>query len=484
MKFKIIGVISTVIIGFILFFANYRILQINPKRIDQHLDNKVTNDCKKDEKFCTHLPIVKIDFDDKSPELVKYIESSTNLTAYESTVVKADFSLYYKDNKSNRLDDKPVLKSKILTRYRGNSSLDFDKHQYLLKFVNKKGNKKNVSMLGMQEDNTWILNGPFLDKTLLRNYVSYNVSGKIMESVPEVRYCEVFINGKYQGVYLLIESIGRELTGITKYKPRWSNGMTSYIVRLDRRKDKDKGYFLNNLSKYTNKLVKNNELNVVYPSDEIINDNLLKYIEDDFSKFEKALYSYDYKKYSEYINVNSFVDYMIINEFFKNSDAGTHSTYLYKDVRGKITMGPVWDFNNSANNYVQEVYSAENFMFQDKTWYDMLLRNPKFTSKVIKRYKKLRKGVLSDKYIQNYIDTTVKYLDNSIDRNFDVWGYTFTDKNLKNMLKPDDRNSRSYSQALKQYKKYLHDRGIWLDENIDSLKQFSHYSVNKIYEGK
>ena len=238
------------------------------------------------------------------------------------------------------------------------------------------------------------------------------------------------------------------------------------------------------MSKYTNKLVKNNELNVVYPSDEIINDNLLKCIEDDFSKFEKALYSYDYKKYSEYINVDSFVDYMIINEFFKNSDAGTHSTYLYKDVRGKITMGPVWDFNNSANNYVQEVYSAENFMFQDKTWYDMLLRNPKFTSKVIKRYKKLRKGVLSDKYIQNYIDTTVKYLDNSIDRNFDVWGYTFTDKNLKNMLKPDDRNYRSYNQALKQYKKYLHDRGIWLDENIDSLKQFSHYSVNKIYEGK
>ena len=484
MKYKVIGVFTLLITGFILFFANYINFKIVPKRVDQHLDSKVIDNCKKNEKDCTHLPIVEITFDDKSPELMQYIESSTNLHAFESTIVPATFSLRYNEKSSNRLSDKPVLKSKIMTRYRGNSSLDFDKHQYLLKFIDDKGSKKNVSMLGMQDDNTWILNGPFLDKTLLRNYVAYNIAGKITESVPEVRYCEVYINGKYQGVYILVESIGKELTGITKYKPRWSNGMTSYVLRVDRKKDKDDGVFLNNLSKYTKKLVANNALNVVYPSDEVLNDNLVDYIEEDFDKFEKALYSYDYKKYEDYIDVDSFVDYMIINEFFKNSDAGTHSTYLYKDIRGKIHMGPVWDFNNSANNYVQEVYNEENFMFQDKTWYDMLLKNEKFTNKVINRYKYLRKNVLSDKYIQNYIDSTVKYLGDSIDRNFSVWGYTFTEKNLPNMLLPDSRNYRSYEEALNQYKTYLHKRGNWMDENINSLKQYSHYSINKIYEGK
>lgn len=55
---------------------------------------------------------------------------------------------------------------------------------------------------------------------------------------------------------------------------------------------------------------------------------------------------------------------MIINEFFKNSDAGTHSTYLYKDIRGKITMGPIWDFNNAMNNYVEEIYGYDEFCFK------------------------------------------------------------------------------------------------------------------------
>ena len=484
MKYKVIGVVTLLITGFILFFANYILFKIVPKRVDQHINDKVENNCKKDEKFCTHLPIVSITFDEKEPELKPYIDSLTNMKAYESTLVSADFSLYYNGKTSNRLSDKPVLKEKIMTKYRGNSSLDFDKHQYLLKFVDKNGNKKEVSMLGMQNENSWILNGPYLDKTLLRNYVSYNIAGKILDNTPEVRYCEVFVNGEYKGVYLLVESISRELTKVTKYKPRWSNGMTSYIIRVDRKKGKDKGIYLNNLSKYTNKLVYTNYINIEYPGKDVLNDSLVKYIEDDFNNFEKMLYSYDYKKYPEYIDTNSFVDYMIINEFFKNSDAGTHSTYLYKDIRGKINIGPVWDFNNSANNYVEEVYSKENFMFQDKTWYDMLLKDERFTNKVIKRYKYLRKNILSDKYIQNYIDDTVEYLDDSIDRNFEVWGYTFTEKNLKNMLRPYSRNYKSYKEALEQYKDYLHDRGEWLDQNIDTLKQYSHYSINKIYEGK
>ena len=480
MKYKVIGFVSIFIIMILCFGANYYVLKEKPKRVDQHLTyNK--KECKSDE-FCTHLPIVELNYD-KAPELIPYIDSKTGLRNYESIGTDGKFTLRYSD-KGNYLSDKPIISNDVTARYRGNSSLDFDKHQFLLKFVDDKGIDKDVSILGMQNDNTWVLNGPFLDKTLMRNYVAYNISGKIMDSVPETRYCELFINGKYQGVYMLTESIGRTLTGITKYSERWSNGMTSYILKVDRKKDKDKGVFIDNFSKYTWKLVGSNAALIEYPSSDKLNDKLIDYIEKDFSKFEKALYSYDYKKYSEYIDTQSFVDYMIINEFFKNSDAGTHSTYLYKDVRGKIHMGPIWDFNNSANNYVQEVYSTENFMFQDKTWYDMLLKDGKFTDRVIKRYRELRKGVLSDKYIQNYIDETALYLGKSIDRNFEVWGYTFTKEPINNMLIPSDRNYTSYEEALEQYKTYLHGRGKWLDDNIDTLRQYSHFSINKIYEGK
>jgi len=52
-----------------------------------------------------------------------------------------------------------------------------------------------------------VLHGPFLDKTLMRNYMWYNLSGQIMEWAPDVRFCEVFLNGGYQGVYVMEEQI-------------------------------------------------------------------------------------------------------------------------------------------------------------------------------------------------------------------------------------------------------------------------------------
>lgn len=471
MKYKVISFIILLSVLFACLGANYYLHTINKVRLDQHLDLAVENTCKEGEFFCTHLPIVTIDTHNQEiPGLLR-----------EDKMITVDFNLYYNGKESNRLTDTASLSSKAQIRYRGNSSLKFDKHQYLLKFVDDEEKEKKISLIGMDEENKWILNGPFLDKTLIRNYVAYNISGKITDSVPEVRFCEVFLDGEYQGVYLLIESISRTLTGVSRYKPNWSNGMSSYILRLDRY-DED-NVMISNFSKYTSRIIPGNAINVVYPSEKDLTEDILNYINNNFSTFEKALYSYDYKEYSKYIDVDSFVDYMLINEFFKNSDAGTHSTYLYKDIRGKITMGPVWDFNNSVNNYVEELYSPQDFLFQDKAWYDLLLKDEKFVEKVISRYKELRKSYLSDDYIQNYIDDTVSYLGSAIGRNFGVWGYTFTTPNVPGMLKPDDRNYHSYNEALEQYKEFLKDRGEWLDDNIESLKQFSHPSIKKDYEG-
>lgn len=469
MKYKVISGLSIIVALILCFYATSYISSLQKERIDQHLDEKIENNCQANEEFCTHLPIISIHTGGKE------IPGMNG----EEELLKADFDLYYNGKTSNRLSDNINLSSKIEMKYRGNSSLFFDKHQYLIKFIKNDSSEKKVSLLGMNEENKWILNGPYLDKTLIRNYLAYNISGKIMEHVPEVRFCEVFLDDKYQGVYILVESISRSLTEVTRYKPNWSNGMSSYILRLDRYDTENT--LLDNLSKYSGKININNAINIIYPSEKDLSETIIDYINDDFSKFEKALYSYDYKEYSKYIDVDSFVDYMIINEYFKNSDAGTYSTYLYKDIRGKINMGPVWDFNNAANNYIEEVFSYTNFLFQDKAWYNMLIKDEKFVNKVIKRYKELRKSYLSDDYIQKYIDGTIDYLGSAIDRNFAVWGYSFTA--TENMLQPDERNYRSHAEALNQLKTFLTKRGEWMDENIENLKQYCHPSKNKIYEG-
>lgn len=123
-------------------------------------------------------------------------------------------------------------------------------------------------------------------------------------------------------------------------------------------------------------------------------------------------------------------------------------------------------------------------MLQDKTWYNILLKDERFVNKIIKRYKSLRKSYLDYQYLENYIDETIDYLGDSIDRNFEVWGYTFTKLPVEGMLLPYDRNYTSYDEAVTQMKTFLKERGEWLDENIETLKQYCHRSVIKDYEGE
>ena len=111
----------------------------------------------------------------------------------------------------------------------------------------------------------------------------------------------------------------------------------------------------------------------------------------------------------------------------------------------------------------------------------MLVKDEKFIERIIFRYKKLRKTVLSEEYILKYIDNTVNYLGDAIDRNYKVWGYSFEPENLDlmNRLEPIERNIRSYEEAINQLKTTIINRGRWLDENIDTLLQYCHESRTK-----
>lgn len=477
MKYKVTFFVIVIIASIFSFFCNGYVKSLEKNRVDQHLDYKVNNTCD-GSSFCTHLPIISIDT--HGQEIPMPIKSEIK-EEKENVSIVGSFSLKFNANESTYLTDEDTISSSAVIKYRGKSSRYYPKHQYSISFIDGKGNNKDISLLGMKKENKWVLNGPYLDKTLIRNYLAYNISGKFRDDVPEVRFCEVFVNGKYQGVYLLTESISRSLTQITRFKPKWTN-ISSYLIRYDRY-DENK-HNIDNFTKYTGKLVPGNVINVIYPPTDKLSSDILKYITDDFSSFEKALYSYDYKEYSKYIDVDSFVDYFIINEFFKNNDAGTHSTYFYKDVRGKIHIGPIWDFNNSLDNYVAEISSIDGFMFQNKTWYNILLKDEKFVNKVIKRYKALRKSYLDYQYLENYIDGAIEYLGDSIDRNYEVWGYTFTKLPVDGMLFPYERNYTSYEEAVTQMKTFIKKRGEWLDENIETLKQYCHRSVIKSYEGE
>lgn len=433
-------------------------------RIHQHLANtkKVYTE---EGEFNTHLPIVNIDtFGEVIPGALG-----------ENDTIRTKIQIFDDGEKNNKVTDVPAIDILSEIRIRGASSREFDKKNYLLKFVNEDGSSNKKSVMGMGDSNEWILHGPFLDKTLIRNYMWYNIGAEIMGYAPNCRFCEVIINGEYKGLYLMVDSIEVGENKINILENKKDSIVSSYIIRLDRGSlNENKNLY--NFTKYTKRIKKDQQIDIIYPKIDEKNLKVKEYIEKDLSKFEKSLYSFDYKQYRKFIDIDSFVDYFIINEFTQNYDAGNLSTFVYKNIDGKLKFC-IWDFNSSCNNYRKSTIDKD-FDLEFDIWYDMLLKDEAFVNKIIYRYRQLRKTYLNEDYLLNYMDETIAYLGDAKTRNFDKWGYTFLPEND---LLPEGRKVGSYEEAVQKMKDFIKKRGKWLDEHIEELYQFSHESVNKKY---
>ena len=138
----------------------------------------------------------------------------------------------------------------------------------------------------------------------------------------------------------------------------------------------------------------------------------------------------------------------------------------------------VWDFNNACDNYFEEESSVDGFFMRNRLWYWMLMKDEDFTERIIYRYRKLRKGILSEQALDNYIDETIAFIEPALERNDERWGDVSGQANL---LVPAERNLSSRSAAVGQLKGYLHNRGDWMDTYIESLRQYSAPSKVKEY---
>ena len=452
--------------------------------------------------FASHLPVVSIEthgqdipgdvVTDENGE-TRYRADGTRVTttAWDGSAdIIATVRVYDNDGKANRLDDDPVLTESTRLHYRGYSSRTFPKRNYSLHLVNDKGEAIDREVMGMPADNAWILNGPYLDKSLIRNYLAYNVFGSFCAYTPEVRFCELFVDGAYRGLFLCMESIdvNPNRLDLTERDDavsvlQTSGAATSYLLQLDRYDTED--VVLDDLSSRVG--LQDSTLSVVYPAAEDLSEDERLWIRDDISAIEKSLYSYDYDTaaygYTTTTDIDSFVAYFIANEFSMNYDAGVYSTYLYKDLRGALSIGPIWDFNSAFDAYVEDDYStASGFEMVNRPWFTMMVKDETFTEAVIARYRELRAGVLSDENLQSFIDEALDYLGPAIERNWEIWGSTFDPETLdpQHRLTPIERNPRSYDEAVDDLRAFITRRGAWLDAHIENLRQFSHESAVKM----
>lgn len=420
--------------------------------------------------FETHLPVVSVKTNNQT------IPGATILLPYKHYQLSEDGSSEITVDVS--LFDEKQQETQALFRVRGNSSRLFEKTSYAMSFVDKEANERNLKVFGMEADNNWALHGPALDRTLIRNYLAMNLSGELMPFAPDVRFVELFIDNSYEGVYLLMETVSKGEGRVNIPTPQQNSRMTSYIVEIDRAEKLT--FPLNDFLVDTYRLYPS-ATELTYPTDQQYTDDRFKFVDEDFSKLAKNLYQIPHatekNAYKDWIDETAFYDYFIINELFRNVDAGYYSTYFYKKLRGKLTP-VVWDFNNSLNNYQEVSFDESGFSLVEAPLFEQLFIEERFVEGLIDRYSVLRKSKLSDDRLKQLIDETVTYLGEAVSRNNERWSLYFdlSQYNTDDFVQPVDRNPTTYEAALTQMEDYLFARSKWLDEHIDVLYQYSHPS--------
>ena len=420
------------------------------------------------------LPVVVIHTNGQNIETI-----SDSLINEKTARYHVDFSLY-DVNSDGRVcvdsESKPAIKERVEIGIRGQSSRVHPKKQFSLKFINENGEEKDVSPLNMPKDSEWVLNGISADSSLIRNHIAYQVSGEIMAFAPETQFVEVYIlddqasevnDVSYRGVYMLMEKITRSSDRVNINKTDEGYTDTSFIIARDKIKEGEP--VLDSLwsSVLTDQIVsadgtvkKRSRLTYVYPGKTRITDNQKQMIVNYINDFELTLYSRDFTNkrsgYRKYIDVDSFVDYAIINDFFNNVDGGDVSTYFYKDIGDRLHAGPVWDFDLILGSPDNSPYSsAEGYRMFNTTWFDQLFKDPYFVDTYIERYQYLRKNVLSETYLYNLIDQAVEQLGDAVQRNHAKW-YSAA-------------SQAEYKKEIQQMKDYIAKRSNWMDQNTAIL---------------
>ncbi len=428
--------------------------------------------------FETHLPLIILDMGGKEPEVIYTYKPEDESKIYKDPNVTDPFigmSMKIIDTKDhhNTVSSEASFEGNGKIKLRGNSSLQFAKKQYGIKLLDDEGNELEESLLGMEPDEDWVLSNSLADASFIRTYLTYNIGGLLMPYTPDVRFCEVLVKKgdtyEYRGLYLLTESVKKApgRVDIQTYEGNTNN--LSYLVSRDR--IDHTGITLSTYASDTQLCF--GWFRLKYPSEKLADEETLKAIGDDLSKVEKVLYSEDddvFLSYPRYIDVDSFVDYMVINEFFMNYDAGLHSTYYYKDKGHKLTMGPLWDYDGALDNYSSMPGSTQALVLPGYPWFEKLVRDPDFCKKVESRYKRLRETIFSDEFIEEFVNGTVAYLGNAAKRENSRWHEAYLERHSMKTGEVDgfiiDRRRDTYEEEIERLLDTELIHAHWLDETM------------------
>ena len=299
------------------------------------------------------------------------------------------------------------------------------------------------SVLDDPMNTTWELLSNAKDATMLHTQTGFHL-GKIsnLHFTPHFHFADLMLNERYFGTYLLGESIDytNNRTGVE------SNG---FIVKIDA--SNGRTYFkTDNLEQ---------PVTIVSPT-VFSGDEDYQFISNYVRSAESALFGSNFTDATEgwqrYLDMDSFVDWYLINEIAKNLD-GDFGAECYMNMKrdGKLRMGPLWKMERSFG-YGDS--STSDFVIKNVKWYNRLFQDPAFVAKVKERFTYFynhKNDILKE------IDADVSYLRNAIPENNNKWE-VFSGSSADDVRK-------KYQKEVTTMKSWIEKRMDWLNDEISKL---------------
>jgi hypothetical protein len=362
---------------------------------------------------------------------------------------------------------------------RGSYSASLPQKPYGIETRDSLGMNNNISILNMPSENDWILLPNYNDKTFLRNIVAFDLFEKMGHYAPRTQLCEVILNNTYEGIYVFTEKIKRDNDRVdirvTDSLDISGDSLTGgYIFKVDYWNPSDSW-----VSTYNNPNYPGNDVHFVYdyPGELDITPEQVTYLQGTVGAFEDALWGPNFTDptvgYRAHIDVLSFIDYFIVNEFARNIDGFKKSRRFHKNsdnVDSLIYAGPVWDFDwaykNTNNNETDG--SGWKHSFSGGTdvtppgWYIRLVQDPEFADQLACRYFNLRQTILKKENLFQFIDSLGTYVDLAQERHYERWPILG-----QNVGTPEvGIQPTTYAGELTKFKDWISLRLDWLDLNM------------------
>ena len=399
--------------------------------------------------------------------------------------ITADLSIVYnglgKRNKSTDVANE--FNGKAGIELRGQSSQGQPLRSYDIELRDAAGLEVPTPLLGMPPESDWVLYAPYMDKTMMRNYLAYTLTREMGRWASRVRYVELILNNEYQGIYLLAEKIKRDSSrvNISKLLPTDNTGIEltgGYIFSLDKEPN---GW----LSSYPTPGATNQarrQFSYVYPKVLDITTQQKNFIKQTVDDFESTLAGPNFQDPSfgvrKHADLTSFIDFLIMNELSRNIDGYRLSSYFHKNKNvgdGRIKAGPAWDFDlgfKNADYCDGSLISGWAYKFNSVCpgdgsglipfWWDRLMLDTSFVSSLRCRWLDLRKTTLSDQRINNLIDSADLLTTEARTRHFAKW-------NLNgNTWWRGINPIRSYEEEKNTMKLWIKQRAEWIDFNLQN----------------